>query len=121
MAAVSAVVKLVVVGLIAGILSGLFGIGGGIVLVPLLVYVASFDQHRAHATSLAAGMFFAAAGAALYSFSGDVDIEAGVFLAVGALAGAPVGAHLMHRTPEGRLKVAFGVLLVVLSVTLVLL
>ena len=117
----SAIVKLVAVGFVAGILSGLFGIGGGIVMVPLLVYVASFDQHRAHATSLAAGMFLAAAGGATYFFSGDVDIEIGAFLAVGALAGAPVGARLMHRTPEGRLKIAFGVLLVVLSVALVLL
>ena len=111
--------KLVVVGIVAGVSSGVFGIGGGIVMVPMLVLVASSPQHTAHATSLAAGIFLAAAGGATYAVGGEVDPVAGGLLAAGALAGAPIGARVMHRTSPERLKIWFGALLVVLSVVLV--
>ena len=111
-------VKLVAVGFTAGILSGLFGIGGGIVMVPLLVFVASFKQHQAHATSLAAGMFLAAAGGITYAVAGDVDPLAAALLAAGALVGAPLGAKVMHGVSPNRLKIAFGVLLAVISVVM---
>ena len=111
--------KLVIVGLVAGVLSGLFGIGGGIVMVPLLVFAASFDQHGAHATSLAAGMFLAAAAGVTYAIAGDVDLAAGGLLAAGALVGAPLGARLMHNVSAARLKIAFGALLIVVAVALV--
>lgn len=111
--------RMVVVGFVAGISSGLFGIGGGTVMVPMLVLAASFDQHRAHATSLGAGVFLAAAGGVTYAIAGDVDLVAGGLLAAGALVGAPLGARIMDRVPEARLKVAFGALLVATSVVLV--
>lgn len=111
--------RMVVVGFVAGISSGLFGIGGGTVMVPMLVLAASFDQHRAHATSLGAGAFLAAAGGVTYAVAGDVDLVAGGLLAAGALVGAPLGARIMDRVPEARLKVAFGALLVATSVVLV--
>ena len=107
-------------GVVAGLSSGLFGIGGGVVMVPLLAIVASFEQHRAHATSLAAGVFLAAAGAAIFGRAGDVDLSTGFLLAAGALLGAPVGARLMHRIPAQPLKIAFGVLLVTVAVVMVL-
>lgn len=107
--------KLVLVGFVAGISSGLFGIGGGIVMVPLLVLVASFDQHHAHATSLGAGLFLAAAGGATYAIGGEVDLVAAGLLAAGALIGAPIGARVMHRVPADRLKAAFGILLIVVA------
>lgn len=112
--------KLVLVGVVAGVSSGVFGIGGGIVMVPMLVDIASFQQHDAHATSLAAGLFLAAAGGATYAIGGEVDLGAGALLAAGALAGAPIGARVMHRTSPDRLKVWFGVLLLVVAVVLVL-
>jgi uncharacterized membrane protein YfcA len=117
---VSLTPKLVAVGLLAGFSSGIFGIGGGTVMVPLLVFVAAFDQHRAHATSLAAGIFLGAAGGVTYAVVGDVDLLVGALLAAGALVGAPLGARLMHAIPADRLKVAFGLLLMALSIVMVL-
>ena len=111
--------KLVAVGFAAGILSGLFGIGGGTVMVPMLVLLASFGQHQAHATSLAAGLFLAAAGGITYAVAGDVDLVVAALLAAGALAGAPLGARVMHNVSAERLKIAFGVLLLALSVVMV--
>ena len=88
-------------------------------MVPLLVIAASLDQHRAHATSLAAGAVLAAAGAGAYALAGEVNIGTAALLAAGALLGAPLGARLMHRIPADRLKVAFGVMLVCVAVVMV--
>lgn len=112
--------RLIVVGFAAGISSGVLGIGGGTVMVPMLVLIAAFTQHRAHATSLAAGIFLGAAGGVTYAIAGEVDLVAGGLLAAGALVGAPIGARIMHRVPADKLKVAFGVVLLVLSLVMVL-
>ena len=107
--------KLVGIGLVAGAGSGIFGIGGGIVMVPFLVLACGFEQHDAHVTSLAAGMILAMSGAATYATEGKISPLAAALLAGGALLGAPLGAALMNRMAEARLKVAFGALLVVVA------
>jgi uncharacterized membrane protein YfcA len=111
--------SLVAIGLTVGLLSGLMGVGGGIVMVPLLVLVAGFAQHRAHATSLAAIVPIAAVAATRFAIDGEVAYRTGVLLALGALAGAPVGARLLARLDEGTLKNAFGALMVAVGVILI--
>ena len=102
-------------GLFAGVMSGLLGVGGGIVMVPLLVAVAHLSQHEAHATSLAAVVLMAAVGAATFGADGKVEVELAVLLAAGSLFGAPLGARIMANTAEGNLKVAFGILMLIVS------
>lgn len=99
------------VGLAAGLLSGLFGVGGGIVMVPLLVLVAGLSQHRSHATSLGAILPIAAVGAVTFALDGKIDPYVAGALAAGSLFGAPLGARLMMRISEGWLKVVFGCLM----------
>ncbi|HET7481801.1 MAG TPA: sulfite exporter TauE/SafE family protein [Actinomycetota bacterium] len=108
--------KLVAIGLGAGAGSGIFGIGGGIVMVPLLVLACRFEQHDAHVTSLGAGMILAVSGAATYAVNGRVSVVVGACLAAGALVGAPLGASLMNRLAEAPLKAAFGALLIVVAI-----
>lgn len=108
------------VGAIAGFASGSLGIGGGLVMVPLLVGLSSFSQHHAHATSLAAIVLIAAGGAAAFGVVGELDLTAASLLIAGALAGAPVGARLMAQTSEAKLKVAFGVFMVLVGASLVI-
>lgn len=110
--------KLLAIGGAAGLASGLLGIGGGLVMVPMLVLVASFPQHEAHATSLAAGAALALAGGLTYIVYGEVDLRVAVLLAIGALAGAPLGARAMKGASESGLKIAFGCLMLVVAVTL---
>jgi uncharacterized protein len=110
---------LAAVGLLAGVLSGLLGVGGGIIMVPLLVLVVGVSQHEAHATSLAAILPIAAVGAATFAFAGEVDYPIAALLATGAVLGAPIGARLMAHSGEGTLKIAFGVLMIVSGVILV--
>lgn len=106
---------IVACGFFAGIMSGLLGVGGGVVMVPLLVMVAKQTQHQAHATSLAAVVFMGAIGAATFAADGQVDVALALALAAGSLAGAPLGARIMARTAEAPLKIAFGVLMLVVA------
>ena len=116
----STAVRALLLGLLAGLLSGLFGIGGGAVLVPLLVLWAALPQHQAHATSLAAIILTAAWGALTYARDGSVAFGAGLAIATGAIVGAWFGAALMHRLSARRLRQAFGVLAVVVAAQLLI-
>lgn len=108
------------VGSVAGFASGLLGIGGGLVMVPMLVGVVSLSQHHAHATSLAAIIPIAAGGALIFGSAGEIDLPVALLLAAGALVGAPIGAKVMARTSEAKLKVAFGIFMVIVGATLVI-
>ena len=108
-----------VVGVFAGFASGLLGVGGGIVMVPLLVAVLGATQHEAHATSLAAIVIIGACGAVAFGYEGELEVVPAVFLTLGALVGAPLGARVMAESSERKLKLAFGALMVAVGVTLI--
>ena len=112
---VSRSLPLIACGLAAGVMSGLLGVGGGVVMVPLLVLVGKQTQHQAHATSLAAVVLMGTVGAATFASDGQVDVGLAVALAAGSMFGAPLGARIMARTPEGSLKIAFGVLMLIVA------
>jgi hypothetical protein len=107
------------VGLLAGGFSGLFGVGGGIVMVPLIVVVAGLSQHGAHATSLAAILPIAAVAAARFGVDEEIHYGIAALLALGSLVGAPLGARIMAGISESALKIAFGVLMVSIGLSLV--
>ncbi|WKZ83073.1 MAG: sulfite exporter TauE/SafE family protein [Acidimicrobiia bacterium] len=114
----STTLRAALLGIVAGVVSGLFGVGGGLVMVPGLVLFLSFDQHRAHGTSVAA--IVASASAALIPFTIDSDVEwatAG-YLLIGALAGAFVGARIIGRIPAVWLARAFVTLALVSAIRL---
>lgn len=103
-------------GVAVGTLSGLLGIGGGIVLVPLLLFVFAHTQKRAQATSLAAITLISVAGAITYGAAGDVRIVPALIIAGGGFLGSLVGAELVHRMSERQLQVGFAVLMVIVAV-----
>jgi uncharacterized membrane protein YfcA len=110
---------LALVGLIAGVLSGLFGIGGGVVIVAALVTFAQFPMHRATGTSLAALLLpVAIFGVLQYHKAGHVDLRAAGLLAAGLVVGAWVGARLALTLSGPVLQRAFAVFLVVMAVRL---
>ena len=110
---------LAAIGAAAGVLSGLFGIGGGVVLVPALV-IAGLSQHAAQTTSLAAIVPIAIVGALLFGQAANVDVTAAVVLAAGSLLGVRAGALLMHRLSDVVLARIFAAFLIVVAVTLLL-
>ena len=111
--------KLVLIGIVAGLLGGGLGVGGGIVLVPLLIWVG-LGRHRAHATSLAAIVFISTTGALAFGFSGEVDLAAGVTVGVGGIVGSVIGTTVMHRVSARALTIVFGFVLAVAGIRLIL-
>ena len=110
--------QLVTIGVVGGILSGLLGVGGGVIMVPLLVLWAGFGQRDAHAVSLGAIIPISIAGILTFGIAGRVHWADAVALAVGAIAGAPIGAGLLARIDERVLKVVFGCFLVAAAITM---
>jgi uncharacterized protein len=108
--------KLVAIGLGGGLLSGLLGVGGGIVMVPLLVYWAAYSQRDAHALSLGAIIPISIAGIAAYGAAGEVRWGTATALAAGSIVGARIGAGWLARIDERLLKVVFGAFLVGVAV-----
>jgi uncharacterized protein len=101
---------LVVIGLVGGLASGLFGVGGGIVIVPALIYWAGFTHHKATGTSLAVLLPPIGLAAAIeYYRHGNVDVRAAVILAGMMTVGAWAGAFLANRMSGPHLRLAFGV------------
>jgi uncharacterized membrane protein YfcA len=106
-------------GLFAGVLSGMFGIGGGIVIVPALVLLLHFTPHRATGTSLGALLLpVGFLGALQYWKRGDVDVKASFLIALGLFAGALLGARIGLALPARELRRAFAVFLVLVSAQL---
>ena len=100
------------VGLIAGVLSGLFGIGGGIVIVPALLYFGRMPITMATGTSLGALLLpVGALGAWTYYKAGHLDVRAALLLAVGLFFGVFIGAQAAQLASPAMLKRAFAVLL----------
>jgi uncharacterized membrane protein YfcA len=110
--------KLLAIGLGGGLLSGLLGVGGGVVMVPLLVLWAAYPQREAHAISLGAIIPISIAGIATYGVAGEVRYWQALGLAAGAIVGAQIGAALLARIDEQLLKVVFGTFLVGVAVLL---
>ncbi|MBU0634744.1 MAG: TSUP family transporter [Candidatus Omnitrophica bacterium] len=111
----------IVVGVLAGVLGGFFGIGGAIVIVPVLVLMFDFTQHQAQGTTLAAlvppiGLL----AAWRYYTQGNVNIHVAAFIALGFFLGGYLGALLVGKVPDIVLKKMFGVLLFVISLRLII-
>lgn len=108
------------IGIGAGVLSGLFGIGGGVVIVPALIYLAGFDQRLATGTSLAVLLAPVGLGAVFeYYRAGNVDLGAAIVLAISLAAGALVGAVLAGEVADTYLRLAFSVFVLLLGAYLV--
>ena len=112
--------KLVAIGLLAGFFSALFGVGGGIVIVPLLILLLAFEGRVATGTSLAAIGITALAGTILYAFEGQVLVGHAALVGVPAACGAVAGAVLQQRIPPRTFASAFALLLAVIAIWLLL-
>ena len=114
----ASVARLLAIGLVAGVFSALFGVGGGIIIVPLLVALAGFDGRRATGTSLAAIGITASAGALFYGLHGDVKVGSAVLIGLPAAVGAVAGVGLQQRLQTRTLTIGFSVFLAAVGIRL---
>lgn len=103
-----------------GVFSGLFGVGGGVLLVPILVSLLGLARKRAHATSLVAVAVIAGAGAGSYALNGRVAWLSAILVALGGLVGSQIGAFFLHRIADRWLAVIFGGFLLIVAVSMVI-
>ncbi len=109
---------LAALGLAAGGLSGLFGVGGSIIMVPAMVLLAGMAQQRASATSLASIIPIAAVGAVIFGQADSVNLPAAGVLMVGSIIGVQVGARLMTRIGDDRLRIGFAIFMIAIALTM---
>jgi len=108
------------IGLIAGIIGGLVGLGGGVLMIPLMVSMKGIGQHKAHGTSLVAVVFTGIIGAVTYASFNALDVWAAILISAAALWPARLGAKYCCELPELKLKRIFGIFLIFVSFFLLL-
>jgi uncharacterized membrane protein YfcA len=115
-----ATLKLAAIGTLAGVFSGLFGVGGGTVIVPLLIFWFGYGERLATGTSLAAivliGLLGAIAQGGIY---GNVHVLTGLLLAIPAVVGVVMGTAIQQRIPQRAVSLLFAVLLIAVAIELI--
>ncbi len=112
--------KLAATGTAAGLFSGLFGVGGGVVLVPLLVLWLGYGERAAAGTSLAAIVVIAAMATIAQGAYGNVDVGKGLLIGIPAVGGALVGTWLQQRVPGETIGLLFALLMVGVAIDLII-
>jgi uncharacterized membrane protein YfcA len=112
--------QLAAIGTAAGAFSGLFGVGGGTIIVPLLIAWLGYGEREATGTSMAAIIVIAAFAVALQAGYGNVDVGNAALVGIPAIGGAVLGTALQQRIPERAISLLFAALLVVIAVELII-
>ncbi len=114
------VVLFIAIGLVAGILSGIFGIGGGVIIVPALIYLCGFSQLKAQGTSLAVLLPPVGILAFIeYYKKGQVNVQAGVLICIFLIIGSVFGSKIVNYIPLSILKKSFGILMILISLKMI--
>ena len=117
----NAIIILLSVGLVAGILSGMVGIGGGIIIVPVLVYFIGMSQHTAQGTTLAMFLMpIGILGVFNYYKAGHVDIKIALIIAITFVLGSFIGSKVAISLDQNVVKRIFGVIVFVISIKMIL-
>jgi len=119
---IQTVIIVILIGVAAGMLSGLVGIGGGLVIVPALVYFLGFSQHTAQGTSLAMILLPVGIFAVMFYYKqGHVDLKVVWLLAVGFIIGSIAGSKVALNLPQETIKKMFAVLMILIAIKMLFL
>lgn len=117
---INEVILLIIIGFLAGIVGGSLGLGGGIIIVPALVFILGFSQHYAQGTSLAVLLFPIGILAVInYTKNGYVNYKFAVILMLAFVAGSYLGSEISVHLPEKILKKVFGIFLLLVSLKMI--
>lgn len=111
--------KEIAIGLVTGILNGLFGAGGGSVVVPAMEKFLNIDEKKSHATAIAVILMMSAASSVTYIRRGFFDFRLWLWVSVGGAVGGLVGARLLGRIPKKLLKLTFGAVICITAVKMI--
>lgn len=114
-------IKKIVIGLIAGIVSGFFATGGGMILVPAFVYLLNIDSKKARGTSIVCILPMVITSSIFYSKNNYIDWKLALLCAIGGMIGGYVGAKILKKLPEKILKITFALFLIYISYNMIFL
>lgn len=110
--------KLLAIGFFAGITNGLFGSGGGTIIVPALVYVLNVEDHKAHATAISIILPLTIVSTIIYLKSNIIDLSLSLKVALGGIFGSVIGAKLLNKIPTLLLRKIFGSAIIIAAIRL---
>ena len=114
-------IKKVILGLIAGIICGLFGTGGGMILVPAFIYMLKIEPKKARATSLLCMLVMVIVSSIFYYKNNYIEWKVGVLCAIGGIVGGYLGAKILKKVPDYVLKIAFTIFIAYYSFRMLIL
>lgn len=112
-------IKKIIIGILAGIICGLFGTGGGMILVPAFVYLLKIEPKRARATSLCCMLVMVIASSIFYYRNNYINWEIGILCAIGGIVGGYFGAKILKKVPDYILKIIFICFLIYASYSMI--
>ena len=112
-------IKNTLIGVFTGFVNGIFGSGGGTLLVPILNNLLKVEQHKSHATALAIIIFLTGTSSAIYISKGTYDIDLTVKVAIGSIIGGFIGAKILCKVTGRFLRISFGLIMIIAALRMV--
>lgn len=112
-------IKNTLIGVFTGFVNGIFGSGGGTLLVPILNNLLKVEEHKSHATALAIIIFLTGASSAIYISKGTYDIDLTVKVAIGSIIGGFIGAKILCKLTGRFLRISFGLIMIIAALRMV--
>jgi len=111
--------KIISIGFITGVINGLFGSGGGTIIVPAMVFLLGIEDHKAHATAISIIFPLSLISTVIYFKNGIIDYEAALLVTIGGVVGSFIGAKLLNKIPSNILRKVFGVFMIIAAIRMV--
>ena len=112
-------IKNTLIGILTGFVNGIFGSGGGTLLVPILNNMLKVEEHKSHATALAIIIFLTGTSSAIYVSKGTYDIDLTVKVAIGSIIGGFIGAKILCKVTGRFLRISFGLIMIIAALRMV--
>jgi len=112
--------KTLIIGILAGAINGLFGSGGGVIIVPALTALFTMEQYKAHATAIAVILPITIVSSFFYIQGKYIDIKLAILVAIGGIIGGFIGAILLKKIPSNILRIVFGIFMLIAAVRMVI-
>ncbi|HBE8556519.1 TPA: sulfite exporter TauE/SafE family protein [Clostridioides difficile] len=111
--------KNTIIGVFTGFINGVFGSGGGTLLVPILNDIVKVEEHKSHATALSIIILLTTASSVLYVSKGTYDVNLTIKVAVGSILGGIIGAKLLNKVTGKFLRISFGIIMIIAALRMV--
>ena len=108
-----------IIGIFTGFINGIFGSGGGTLLVPILNNIVKVEEHESHATALAIIIFLTGASSAIYIYNGTYDVSLTLKVAIGSIVGGIIGAKILCKVTGRFLRISFGLIMIIAALRMV--